>query len=217
MSAPEYITSQLKYLNEENIRENEYINPIFHNEINKINYQFLIGENADELGKMDTGIPYMFENKRTDELTKAYQLFNLYPISLKVITNAFQPYIKKRGEEISQNKEISKDPKKFIPELIKLKKEMDNLVENCFENNNSFQDTKNKSFSTFMNKEFYAKQLSNYTDFCMKIGFKGKTEEEVENTLNEIIGLFTCLNTKLVFSIDANSKMSDRLIRNKTI
>ena len=217
MSAPEYITSQLKYLNEENIRENEYINPIFHNEINKINYQFLIGENADELGKMDTGIPYMFENKRTDELTKAYQLFNLYPVSLKVITNAFQPYIKKRGEEISQNKEISKDPKKFIPELIKLKKEMDNLVENCFENNNSFQDTKNKSFSTFMNKEFYAKQLSNYTDFCMKIGFKGKTEEEVENTLNEIIGLFTCLNTKLVFSIDANSKMSDRLIRNKTI
>ena len=217
MSAPEYITSALKFINEEIIRENEYINPIFHNEINKIIYKYLVGENAEELGKMETGIPYMFTNKRIEELKKAYQLINLYPDSLKVLTTAFQPYIKKRGEEINENKEISKDPKKFIPELIKLKKEMDNLVEDCFDNNNNFQDTKNKAFSNFMNKDFYAKQLSNYTDFCMKIGFKGKSEEEVENMLNEILGLFKCLNTKLVFSIDANNKMSDRLIKNKTI
>jgi len=217
MSAPEYITSALKFINEEIIREKEYINPIFHNEINKIIYKYLVGENAEELGKMETGIPYMFTNKRIEELKKAYQLINLYPDSLKVLTTAFQPYIKKRGEEINENKEISKDPKKFIPELIKLKKEMDNLVEDCFDNNNNFQDTKNKAFSNFMNKDFYAKQLSNYTDFCMKIGFKGKSEEEVENMLNEILGLFKCLNTKLVFSIDANNKMSDRLIKNKTI
>ena len=217
MSAPEYITSALKFINEEKIREKEYINPIFHNEINKIIYKYLVGENAEELGKMETGIPYMFTNKRIEELKKAYQLINLYPDSLKVLTTAFQPYIKKRGEEINENKEISKDPKKFIPELIKLKKEMDNLVEDCFDNNNNFQDTKNKAFSNFMNKDFYAKQLSNYTDFCMKIGFKGKSEEEVENMLNEILGLFKCLNTKLVFSIDANNKMSDRLIKNKTI
>ena len=217
MSASEYIESELKYINEEKERQKEYINPIYHNEINKLNYKYLVGENAEELGRMDTGIPYMFSTKRTEELKKAYQLISLYPESLKVITSAFQPYIKKRGEEISENKEISKDPKKFIPELMKLKKEMDNLVEDCFENNGTFQDTKNKAFSNFMNKDFYAKQLSNYTDFCMKIGFKGKSEEEIENCLNEIIGLFKCLNTKLVFSIDANNKMSDRLIKNKTI
>ena len=217
MSASEYIESELKFINEEKIRQKEYINPIYHKEINKLNYKYLVGENAEELGKMDTGIPYMFTNKRNEELKKAYQLISLYPESLKVITSAFLPYIKKRGEEINENKEISKDPKKFIPELIKLKKEMDNLVENCFDNNSAFQDTKNKAFSNFMNKDFYAKQLSNYTDYCMKTGFKGKSEEEIENSLNEIIGLFKCLNTKLVFSIDANNKMSDRLIKNKTI
>ena len=217
MSAPEYIASQLKYLSEEKNREDEYINPIFHDEINKINYKYLVGENAEELGKMDTGISYMFTNKRTEELKKAYKLISLYPDSLIIIRSAFSPYIKKRGEEINENKEISKDPKKFIPELIKLKKEMDNLVEDCFDKNNSFLDTKNKAFSNFMNKDFYAKQLSNYTDFCLKIGFKGKSEEEIDNSLNEIIGLFKCLNTKLVFSIDANNKMSDRLIKNKSI
>ena len=33
-----------------------------------------------------------------------------------------------------------------------------------------------------MNKEIYSKQLSNYTDFCMRNGFKGKSDEEIENT-----------------------------------
>ena len=217
MSAPEYIKSQLKYLDEEKIRQEEYINPIFHDKINAINHQFLIGDYAEELGKMDTGIPYMFKNKRNEELKQAYALMKLFPSSLKVITDAFLPYIKKRGEEINENKEISRDPRQFIPELIKLKKEMDNLVEDCFENHNEFQDTKNRAFSNFMNKDFYAKQLSNYIDYSMKIGYKGKSEQEVEISLNEIIGLFKCINAKLVFIIDANTKLSDRLIKNKSI
>ena len=217
MSAPEYISSQLKFLSEEKVRQKEYISRNYHRDIDIINYRYLVGENAEELGKMDTGIPYMFSNKRYDELKRTYELISLYPKSLDVITNAFQPYIRKRGEEINQNKEISKDPKKFIPQLISLKKEMDNLVEDCFGNNIKFQDTKNKAFSTFMNKDFYAKQLSNYTDFCMKSGFKGKSEDEVENILNEIIGLFKCLNTKLIFQIEANKKMSDRLIKGSSV
>ena len=101
--------------------------------------------------------------------------------------------------------------------MIDLKKEMDSLVEDCFANNPQFQDTKNKAFSTFMNKDFYAKQLSNYTDFCMKSGFKGKSDDEIEKSLNEIIGLFKCLNTKLVFQIEANKKMSDRLIKGSSV
>ena len=213
MSAPEYIISQLKYLDEETIRQSEYINPKYHFKINEINYKYLIGENAEELAKMDTGIPYMFTTKRTEELKKTFQLFKLFEKSLEVITNAFMPYIKRRGEEINENKDVTKDPKKFIPELISLKKEMDNLVAECFENHTLFQDKKNKAFSNFMNRDIYAKQLSNYTDFCMRSGFKGKSQEEIENTLNDIIGLFKCINSKLLFQMETNKKMSDRLIK----
>ena len=217
MSAPEYVLSQLKYINEEYERQSEYINPKYHSKINEINFKYLVGENAEELSRMDTGIPYMFTNKRNEELTKTFQLFKLFPKSLDVITAAFQPYIRKRGEEINENKEVTKDPKKFIPELISLKKEMDNLVADCFENHPQFQDKKNKAFSLFMVKDLYAKQLSNYTDFCMKIGFKGKSQEEIENTLNDITGLFKCLNSKLLFQMETNKKMSDRLIKNTSL
>ena len=217
MSASEYIESQLKYIDEENIRQREYLSLIFTNNINTTNYQYLIGEKADELGKMDSGIPYMFNNKRNEEIKRAYKLIKLYPDKLYVIMDSFSPYIKKRGEDINENKEISKDPKKLIPELIKFKKDMDDLVINCFENNTLFKNTENKAFSAFMKKEFYSKQLSNYLDYCMKVGFKGKSEDDVERGLNEIIDLFKCLNSKDVFALDANKKMSDRLIKKKTI
>ena len=94
-----------------------------------------------------------------------------------------------------------------------LKKEMDNLVEDCFENNPQFQDTKNKAFKNFMNKEFYAKYLSNYIGFCMKRGSKGKSDDEIEKNFNKIIGLFKLLNSKLVFQIEENKRRSDRLIK----
>ena len=82
MSTQDYILSQLKYLKEEAIRQNEYINPRYHSKINEINYKFLIGENIEEILKMDKIIQYMFNTKRKEELKKAYQLFKLYPSSI---------------------------------------------------------------------------------------------------------------------------------------
>ena len=213
LSAPEYIVSQLKYLDEEYERQREFINEKFHNKINDINYQNLIGDHMKEIASMDTGIKKMLETKNDVQLTNLYKLFKLYPASLVEITEEFQPYIKSRGNTLYENKELSKDPKKFIPELISLKKEMDKLVLECFENNNTFQDVKNKAFSLFMTKDVYAKQLSNYADFCMRNGFKGKSQEEIDHTLNDIIDLFKCLNSKLVFQNESNKKMSERLIK----
>ena len=70
-------------------------------------------------------------------------------------------------EEINQNKEITKNPIKFIPHLISFKKEMDYLILECFENYPIFQDEKNRVFTNFMYNDINAKQLSYYIDFCM--------------------------------------------------
>ena len=209
MSAPEYVLSQLKYLSEEEERKKDYIPKIFHNKINEMNYQNLIGNVMHELAEMDTGVRNMLKKKKDYELTNLYQLFKLYPQSLKEITSKLDPYIRALGKALYENKELSRDPKKFIPELISLKQEMDKLVKECFENNNEFQNVNNKAFSLFMEKDIYAKQLSNFVDFCMRTGFKGKSPEEVDKTLNDIIGLFKCLNSKLLFQTEANQKMSE--------
>ena len=63
----------MKYLEEEKVRQEEYINEIFHDKIKKINYQYLL-ENVEELVKKDNGTAFMFENRKKDELKKGFTL-----------------------------------------------------------------------------------------------------------------------------------------------
>ena len=109
MSATQYIMSQLKYIDEETIRQREYINPKYHDEINKINYKYLIEDHSEELTKMDMSIPFMLTNKKNEELKKTFQLLKETGRGLDYISDAFMTYINKRGEEIGENKEITKD------------------------------------------------------------------------------------------------------------
>ena len=216
-SAPEYVSCEIKYINEERERQESYLNIQYHQTINDINYQYIIKDKMEELANMDTGIKYMFKTKKIVELTNVYELFSLYEPSLDIVQRLFREYIKDRGNTLYGNKELSVDPKKFVPELISLKKEMDQLVITCFQNNKNFQDNENKAFNQFMTKDIYAKQLSNYVDYCMRVGFKGKSDEEIENTLNDIISIFKNLNSKLVFQNDSDKKMSARLIKNSSL
>ena len=217
LSAPEYVKCELKYIAQEHQRESKYIHETFHSDINDLNYEYLIANNMLTLVEMDTGINNMFKTKKKDELSEIYQLFTYYPESLKIIQKSFRSYIKERLQALYEDKELSKDPRKFAPALINLKKEMDELVVLCFENHTDFQDSENKEFSLLMMKDLYPKQLANYTDFCMRNGFKGKSEEEIENTLNDIISIFKNINSKLVFQNESEKKMSDRLIKNLSL
>ena len=243
LSAAEYISSELKYLNEESVRQIEYINPIFYQIINNINYKYFIEENTKELIKKDTGIDFMFNNKQYEQLKNAYNLIFYYQDiidnnkdndndnkdnvnnykkennneSKNLISLSFKNYILKRTSQILDNKEIIKDVKRFIPELINLNKEINNLIFNCFNNHHIFLNTKNKAFIIFMSKEIYGIHLSNYIDFCMKIGFKGKSDEEVNKSLDDIIQLFLYLTSLINFQIDSDKKMSYRLLKNSSL
>ena len=212
-SAPEYVKCELKYIKEEEEREKEYINQTFHPDIDNINYEYLIKNNMNQLVEMDTGVNYMFQTKKKDELSEIFQLFKYFPESLKLIQKSFRADIKERLTKLFDNKELSRDPKKFIPALINLKKDMDEILILCFEHNNEFEDEENKEFSVLMKKDFYPKQLANYSDFCMRAGFKGKSEKEIDNILNDIISLFKNISSKLVFQIEYAKKMSERLIK----
>jgi hypothetical protein len=110
LSAPEYTKLSLKYLEDEKQRCDEYINKEFHNQINQVNYKYIIEDNARELCKMDTGVKYMFNNKKENELKEVFLLLLNHTDSLKFITNEMDPFIKERGEALFSDKPLAKDP-----------------------------------------------------------------------------------------------------------
>ena len=75
----------------------------------------------------------------------------------------------------------------------------------------------NIAFSNLVSKDIYPKHLSNYLDYNMRKGFKGKSEKEIENILNEIISLFTNINSKLLFRKESEKRLSNRLIKDLSL
>ena len=216
-STPEYVLIELKFIDEETERQNELINEIFWAGINEIIYREIIGKYMVELVDMDTGVKNMLENNKYQELTDLYDLFKYYEPSLHEISRIFRQYIENRGKTLRENPELYKDPKKIVPKLVELLKEINTLVYECFKNNGILQKAKNKAFGNFMNSDYYSKQLANYLDYCMRAGFKGKSQEYVDNTLDDIIALFKNLNTKYIFQQITEKRMSERLIKDSTL
>ena len=58
---------------------------------------------------MDTGIRFMLVHEKIEDLTRVFELFSKSPETLKIITEELDPYIKEKGEELFNNKELSKD------------------------------------------------------------------------------------------------------------
>ena len=85
---------------------------------------------------MDNGIAYMFENRKKDELKKAYELLKLYEPSLNILKKAFISYMKKNVKELNEKKDGE--------EFKNFKNDVENLIIECFENDTLFQDEKNK-------------------------------------------------------------------------
>jgi len=216
MSVPEYVKSSLKFLDEEDTRKIEYFNSKYHKQIDKINFEKFITSKTKYLQKKETGIKFMLNNRKDQELKEVFQLVSKEPTSLKYLTEELDPYIREKGEELNQNKDISKDPRLLIPELIKLKISIDNLVQFAFDGTMLFETCKKNAFSAFLNKTLYQKQIANYCDFEMRGGIRGNSDSQIEEKLNNITNIFKCMLSKEVFISEYSKRLGDRLLSNKS-
>ena len=216
MSVTEYVTNSLKYLDEEEQRNLFIINRCFHKKIEKINLENFITSKTKDMAKKDTGITFMLNNKKKQELKDIYKLISKEPNSLKCIMEELDPYIKGKGEDLKANSAISKDPKLLIPELIKLKIEIDELVEFAFERTIMFQTCKKNAFSAFLNKPIFQKQIANYCDYEMRMGIKGNSDSQIEQKLNDINNIFKCMLSKETFILEYSKRLAERLLSGKS-
>ena len=147
-----------------------------------------------------TGCKEMFKHKKLDELALMYRVFKRVESTLKYILAEMGPYIESRGDAIIKDEALLKEPVEFTKKLLALKQEMDEMVEQSFENDIKFQMNRDMSFQNFMNKcGLTPCHIASYCDNEFRRGLKGVSEAETESRLDAIFRLFCCLHERDVF------------------
>ena len=157
-----------------------------------------------------------FCNMNRVELKNFYELNKKHKLCLYLIYHSMKYSIEKKGLKTLENKGAKievKDENKF-PQ-IEMRKEIEKLFSDCFDKKDP--EYNNALFTickVALNLEPYARKLANYINDCMRRKFKGKTEKEINDELNEIIQVFKYLTNKIDFRVLIEKQMSERLIKN---
>jgi len=178
----------------------------------------LIEDKAQALTEKErTGVNDMFKGNRYEELRKLYTLFLRKEKTLCCIYDKMKPYIEERGKAVVNNSEVLTDPVLFVNKLLALKKEMDIMVHESFQNHQLFMQTRDRAFQNFMNDCIYMPSfLAEYTDVLMRQGLKGK-EMGSEKHIDEVFDLFKLLKQKDAYIARHQQLYALRLLGNTSI
>lgn len=153
LNCPEYINVALEVLEVEERIAEQHMDPKTKGKLNSTLNDVVVERDAQlVINKDGTGVKEMFTNKKLDELLKMYQLYSRVEGTLKYMLLEMGPYIESRGTIVIEDEELLKDPVKFTEKLLELKKEMDEIVVQCFNNDPKFNQTRDRAFLNFMNK-----------------------------------------------------------------
>ena len=139
----------------------------------------------------------MFNQKKTDQLTKMYSIYSKEDTTLKYIIAQMEPYIIQEGTKLvneKHNKEPVKvqgkptgqfketvDPIKFTESLLGFKKQINDLIEFSFKNDRKFEKARDQSFQSFMNTcKDTAYNFALYCDQEMKKGLKQLSDQQID-------------------------------------
>ena len=95
----------------------------------------LITKKAEVVTDKDTGCVYMFTHSSLIELGLMYRILKRDPNTLGLIIQKMNPYIESRGEGVTKDENLKKDPIAFTQKLLDLKSEIDHMLKESFDNN----------------------------------------------------------------------------------
>ena len=161
----------------------------------------------------------MFKNKKISDINLLFKLSKIFPKGLKSFKLKLSEYILYRFSLFEKDYDLFSNFKKLIPILIELIKELNKFVLEFFENDTYDVSIDIKHFYDNSKKNINLIQsLSDYIDYCMTELFKDKSQEEIEQMLNDIIFVFSnAITAKDLFRTELNIKLAQRLLNNLSI
>ncbi|XP_043219295.1 cullin-4B-like [Amphibalanus amphitrite] len=164
---------------------------------------------------LQKGLDQLLEQGRHQELRLLYSLVSRVKNGLVELGTGMSTYVKKRGRTIVVDEE--KD-RAMVQELLEFKDHMDNIMVQCFQNNDKFMQLLRDAFENFINQRQNkpAEMIAKYIDTKLRSGNKEATEEELERLMDKIMVLFRFIHGKDVFEAFYKKDLAKRLLLGKS-
>eukprot|EP00041_Stephanoeca_diplocostata_P015979 m.310708 g.310708 ORF g.310708 m.310708 type:complete len:336 (-) comp20213_c0_seq1:397-1404(-) len=152
--------------------------------------------------------------ERHDDLARMYILFKRVD-GHGLLKDAFTVYVMERGKDIVLKPERDKF---MVEDLLKLKKQLDEVVTRSFQSSTEFDSAIKTTFEDFINKRPNkpAEMIAKFFDAKLRTGYKECTEEVLEDLFDRTMVLFRFINGKDVFEAFYKNYLARRLLLQKS-
>ncbi len=180
----------------------------------------LISKHMDSIQASFNGF---LKDERHEDMRRVYFLLSRISDGLNHTSKTFEEYLKNVGSDIvesqkkKQPKEALANANAFIKSLIDLHKKYSELLSTCFSNHSLFKSALDKAFSEVMNKPTGKWPMPRLLTLFIDHILKGKEKEtsseaEIEETLDNVVSLFSYLVDKDEFEEMSRKALCKRLL-----
>jgi cullin 3 len=242
--AAQYLRHVERRFVEEEARVAVYLSSATDRPLSKLLEKCLLSRHLSTILNMSgSGVVTMLDDDRVEDLARMYRLFWRVPEGADVMKAGLRLYIGTRGKEINEQvaaaakgttqakEEDGGDVKssvvttppaqvalKWVEDVLTFKNKFDHIWRVSFEDDKGCETSINEAFEAFVNSNSRAPEfISLFIDENLKKGLKGKTEEEVEETLNQTITVFRFLHEKDVFERYYKGHLAKRLLQGRSV
>mmetsp|Transcript_130355 Transcript_130355/g.325183 ORF Transcript_130355/g.325183 Transcript_130355/m.325183 type:complete len:754 (+) Transcript_130355:103-2364(+) len=225
-SFPEYLRKAEVALNAEEQRVTNYLHRSTQPKLKHVVIQALLAQPQPQLLEKETGVVYLLDNDKREDLARMHRMFTLVDNGLNPIAQAFRQYVTDRGnkivdERVEQAKQMASksealgDPS-FIQTLLDLHDRFKGIVQECFSQDSLFQKSLKEAFEVFINRDIgkysFAALMSSFCDRILKKSGERLHDDQVEQLLTKMVELFSFLSDKDLFAEIYRNQLSKRLL-----
>ncbi|GAM23440.1 hypothetical protein SAMD00019534_066150 [Acytostelium subglobosum LB1] len=214
----DYLKKVEQRIKEETERVAHYVNSSTESKMKILLEKIFIGDYVLTLSNMESGVIPMFREDKFDDLRRMHSMFGRTSHGVPTIYQILRQHLMEVGKSIVTDEEKSKESGNYFMELLELKDKCDKLHKYSFNFDNAFRVLVDQEFIGFINKNQRSPEfMSLLLDDKLKKGFKGASDEEIDELLDRILELFNYIEEKDVFEKYYKQHLAKRLLLGRSV